>query len=109
MAESSTDELVQLYEHFCRLCWGLLSLERYNLDHAWSMAKAATVTGEDHFLGIECVPHICKSCYIRLDLIAKKEEVLAQAKEQACGFLKAGRPFHKSNEYYYHDSYWGSQ
>ena len=84
MAESSTDELVQmqqqLYERFCRLCRGPLTVERYNLYRVWSLTKAGTllfgVTGEDVSLEIERVPHVCKSCYNRLDSIAKKEKVL---------------------------------
>ena len=50
-----------------------------------SLAKAGTllfgITGEDLSLEIECVPHICKSCYNRLDSIAKKMKCLSKQKK----------------------------
>ena len=46
MTESSTDERVQiqqqLYNRFCRLCRGPLSLERYDLYRAWSLTMEGT-------------------------------------------------------------------
>ena len=94
----------QLYGRFCRLCREPLSSDKYNLYRAWSLTKAGTllsnITGEDLSLEAECAPQICKTCYKRLDTIAKQEDdiqkkrqLLSRAKEEVSSSLFAGRLF----------------
>ena len=57
--------------------WEPLSSDKYNLYRAWSLTKAGTllfnITGEDLSLEAEYAPQICKTCYRRLNTIAKLE------------------------------------
>ena len=92
----------QLYGRFCRLCREPLSSDKYNLYRVWSFTKADTllsnITGEDLSLEAECAPQICKTCYRRLDTIAKQEDdiqrkrqLLSWAKEEVSSSRIAGR------------------
>ena len=93
----------QLYNgRFCRLCREQLSSDKYNLYCAWSLTKAGTllsnITGEDLSLEAEYAPQICKTCYRRLNTIAKQEDDMqkkrqlhSQGKEEVGSFLIAGR------------------
>ena len=94
----------QLYGRFCRLCRDPLPSDKYNLYRAWSLTKAGTllsnITGEDLSLEAEYAPQICKTCYRRLNTIAKQEDdmqkkrqLLSQSKEEVGSFLIAGRQF----------------
>ena len=94
----------QLYGRFCRLCRDPLPSDKYNLYRAWSLTKAgallSNITGEDLSLEAEYAPQICKTCYRRLNTIAKQEDdmqkkrqLLSQAKEEVGSFLIAGRRF----------------
>ena len=56
------------------------------------------ITGEDLSLEPECALQICKTCYRRLDTIAKQEDdiqkkrkLLSRAKEEVSSSLMAGR------------------
>ena len=94
----------QLYGRFCRLCREPLSSDKYNLYRAWSLTQVGTllshITGEDLSLEAEYAPQICRTCYRRLNTIAKQEDeiqkkhqLLSQAKEEISSFLTVGSRF----------------